>query len=154
MCNVYGREIDVVLGRAGGVDESGCRCEAVLRGWHFCLGGLQPFWGSGAPQIHNEIIYKWRWLWLIATLPKSDQSFWEDILWGGRQTSCYIWQKPNISTHKNNIKPSGKHRGGSVVLWGCFVASGPGWLSIDENAWILFLTRHFWGSKSNQGSQT
>ncbi len=40
--------------------------------------------------------------------------------------SCYIWHKTNTAFHKKNIIPTIKHGGGSMIVWGCFAASGPG----------------------------
>ncbi len=48
----------------------------------------------------------------------------------GRCVSRYIWRKTNTAFHKKNIVPSVKHGGCSVMVWGCFAASGPGSLAI------------------------
>ncbi len=50
----------------------------------------------------------------------------------GRCVSCYIWRKTNTAFHKKNIIPTVKHGGGSVKVWGCFAASGPGWPAIID----------------------
>uniref|UniRef100_A0A9J8AH52 Transposase Tc1-like domain-containing protein n=1 Tax=Cyprinus carpio carpio TaxID=630221 RepID=A0A9J8AH52_CYPCA len=50
----------------------------------------------------------------------------------GRCVSCYIWRKTNTTFHKKNIIPTVKHGGGSVMVWGCFAASGPGRLVISD----------------------
>ncbi len=68
------------------------------------------------------------------------QDFWENILWTdetkaelfGRCVSCYIWCKTNTAFHKKNIIPTVKHGGGSVMVWGCFAAAGPGWFAIID----------------------
>ncbi len=46
--------------------------------------------------------------------------------------SRYIWRKTNTAFHKKNIIPTVKHGGGSVMVWGCFAASGPGRLAIID----------------------
>ncbi len=46
--------------------------------------------------------------------------------------SLYFWHKTNTGFHKKNIIPTVKHGGGSVMVWGCFAASGPGWLAIID----------------------
>ncbi len=68
------------------------------------------------------------------------QDFWANILWTdatkvelfGRCVSCYIWRKTNTAFHKKNIIPTVKYGGGSVMVWGCFAASGPGRLAIID----------------------
>ncbi len=70
------------------------------------------------------------------------QDFWANILWTdktkvelfGRCVSCYIWRKTNTAFNKNNIIPAVKHRGGSVMVWSCFAASGPEWPAIIDGA--------------------
>ncbi len=49
-----------------------------------------------------------------------------------RCVSRYIWHKTITAFHKNNIIPTVKDGGGSVMVWGCFAASGPGWLAIID----------------------
>ncbi len=39
--------------------------------------------------------------------------------------SHYIWRKSNTAFQKKNI-PTVKCGGGSVMVWGCIAASGPG----------------------------
>ncbi len=50
----------------------------------------------------------------------------------GRRVSRNIWRKTNTAFHKKNIITTVKHGGGSVVVWGCFAASGPGGLAIID----------------------
>ena len=62
------------------------------------------------------------------------QHFWENILWTdetkvelfGRCTSHYSCCRANSAFQKKNIIPTVKHDGGSVMVWGCFAASGCG----------------------------
>ncbi|KAF7645836.1 hypothetical protein LDENG_00197530 [Lucifuga dentata] len=64
----------------------------------------------------------------------------ENILWTdetkvelfGRCASRYIWRKTNTAFQKKNIILTVKHGGGSVMVWGCFAASGPGRLAIID----------------------
>ncbi|KAI4884115.1 hypothetical protein NFI96_032765 [Prochilodus magdalenae] len=66
------------------------------------------------------------------------QDFWENTLWTdetkvehfGRCVSHYIWRKSNTAFQKENITPTVKYGGGSVMVWGCFAASGPGRLAV------------------------
>ncbi len=103
----------------------------------------------GKNGIHERVPRK-RHCWpkrtqrLVSHLPKKyldyPQDFWANILWTdetkvelfGRCVSRYIWRKTNTAFHKKNIIPTVKHGGGSVMVWGCFAASGPGWLAIID----------------------
>uniref|UniRef100_A0A673HSL5 Tc1-like transposase DDE domain-containing protein n=1 Tax=Sinocyclocheilus rhinocerous TaxID=307959 RepID=A0A673HSL5_9TELE len=66
------------------------------------------------------------------------QDFWENTLWTdetkvelfGRCVSHYVWRKSNTAFQKKNIIPTVKYGGGSVMVWGCFAASGPGRLAV------------------------
>ncbi|KAK3538661.1 hypothetical protein QTP86_011806 [Hemibagrus guttatus] len=66
------------------------------------------------------------------------QDFWENTLWTdetkielfGRSVSHYVWRKSNTAFQKKNIVPTVKYGGGSVMVWGCFAASGPGRLAV------------------------
>ncbi|KAK3527855.1 hypothetical protein QTP86_009412 [Hemibagrus guttatus] len=66
------------------------------------------------------------------------QDFWENTLWTdktkielfGRSVSHYVWSKSNTTFQKKNIIPTVKYGGGSVMVWGCFAASGPGRLAV------------------------
>ncbi|KAG2456859.1 TCB1 transposase, partial [Polypterus senegalus] len=46
----------------------------------------------------------------------------------------YVWRKENTAFENKNLIPSVKHGGGSIMVWTCFAASGPGRLAfIDGN---------------------
>ncbi len=45
---------------------------------------------------------------------------------------CVIWHKTNTAFYKKNIIPTVKHGGGSVIVWGCFAASGHGRLAVID----------------------
>uniref|UniRef100_A0AAY4B9U9 Transposase n=1 Tax=Denticeps clupeoides TaxID=299321 RepID=A0AAY4B9U9_9TELE len=68
------------------------------------------------------------------------QDFWENTLWTnetkvelfGRCVSRYIWRKSNTAFKKKNIIPTVKYGGGSVMVWGCFAASGSGSLAVID----------------------
>ncbi|KAK1785248.1 hypothetical protein P4O66_018641 [Electrophorus voltai] len=47
-----------------------------------------------------------------------------------RCMSHYIWRKSNTAFQKRNIIPTVKYGVGSVIVWGCFAASGPGRLTV------------------------
>jgi hypothetical protein len=59
---------------------------------------------------------------------------WEKILWSdetkvelfGKNTKRYIWRKKGTAHEPRYTIPTVKHGGGSILLWGCFSAAGPG----------------------------
>ncbi|MGH0138838.1 UNVERIFIED_CONTAM: hypothetical protein FKN15_029095 [Acipenser sinensis] len=59
---------------------------------------------------------KWKILW-------SDET---KIELSGLNAKRYVWRKPNTAHHPENTILTVKHGGGSIMLWGCFSASGPG----------------------------
>lgn len=69
-----------------------------------------------------------------------DQDFWNNVLWTdeskieffGQQDRGHVWRKRNSPFQENNLIPTLKHGGGSVMVWRCFAAAGPGQLTIME----------------------
>ena len=63
-----------------------------------------------------------------------DRTFWRNILWSddtkielyGHNDHHYVWRKKGEACKPKNIIPTVKHRGGSIMLWGCFAAGGTG----------------------------
>ena len=66
------------------------------------------------------------------------QDFWENTRWTdetkvelfGRCVSYYVLHKSYTAFQKKNIIPTVKYGGDSVMVWGCFAASGPGRLAV------------------------
>uniref|UniRef100_T1E4C8 Transposase n=1 Tax=Crotalus horridus TaxID=35024 RepID=T1E4C8_CROHD len=44
----------------------------------------------------------------------------------GKNTQHYVWRKKGTAHQHQNLIPTVKHGGGSIMVWGCFAASGPG----------------------------
>jgi hypothetical protein len=61
-------------------------------------------------------------------------NIWKKVLWSdetkielfGHQGKRYVWCKPNIAHHPENIIPTVKHGGVSIMQWGCFSSAGTG----------------------------
>ena len=72
-------------------------------------------------------------------LDKPDD-YWNHILWSdetkielfGRNENRYVWRTEGSAFQEQNIIPTVKHGGGSIMVWGCFAASGPGQLANVE----------------------
>ena len=70
---------------------------------------------------------------------------WEKILWTdetkielfGHIHKRYVWRKPNTTFQDKHVLPTVKHGGGSIVVWGCCVASGTGKLTIVDGRMYL-----------------
>ncbi len=63
-----------------------------------------------------------------------DETFWNNVIFTDESKynvfssdgKVRVWRKPNTEFQKQNLKPTVKHGGGSVMVWGCFAASGVG----------------------------
>lgn len=67
-------------------------------------------------------------------------NYWNDVLFSdeskfnlfGSDGKQKVWRKPNTELEKKNLNVTIKHGGGSVLVWGCFAASGVGSLVFIE----------------------
>jgi transposase len=50
----------------------------------------------------------------------------------GSDGNAYCWRKHGAPLQDQHITPTIKHGGGSIMVWGCFCADGPGYLCMIE----------------------
>lgn len=80
------------------------------------------------------------------TYKHMDQTYWNNVLFVdeskfnifGSDGRTMVWRKPNTELQKENLLPSVKHGGGSVMVWGCMAASGVGNLVFVETTMDQF----------------
>ncbi|KAK3506739.1 hypothetical protein QTP70_021775 [Hemibagrus guttatus] len=81
----------------------------------------------------KAIIHKWRKHGTVENLPRSapraQQHLIQEVTKDPTTTSIEL-QAPLASVKKKNIIPTVKYGGGSVMVWGCYAASGPGRLAV------------------------
>ena len=68
----------------------------------------------------------------------------------------FVWRRKNMELRKENLKPTVKHGGGSVLVWGCMSASGVGSLhfiegKLDQYQYIDILKLHLRSSAEKMG---
>lgn len=69
-----------------------------------------------------------------------DISFWNSVLFTDESKfnifrsdgQAYVWRKANEELQECNLRATVKHGGGSVMVWGCMSAAGPGNLKIID----------------------
>ena len=66
-----------------------------------------------------------------------DLTFWKHVLWSdktklelfGHDHQRYVCRKEGEAFHSNKTIPTVKHKGDSIMWWGCFAAAGTGKLN-------------------------
>lgn len=81
-----------------------------------------------------------------------DFDFWKTVIFADESKfnlfssdgKVCVWRRPNEELKLKNLKPTVKHGGGSVLVWGCMAASGVGQLRfidgiMDQNVYLDIL---------------
>uniref|UniRef100_A0AAZ3RHH1 Transposase n=1 Tax=Oncorhynchus tshawytscha TaxID=74940 RepID=A0AAZ3RHH1_ONCTS len=84
-----------------------------------------------------------------------DHTFWRNVLWSdetkielfGHNDHYYLWRKKGEVCKLKNTIPTVRHRGDSIMLWGCFAAGGTGALHkihgiMREENYVAILKQH------------
>lgn len=89
-------------------------------------------------------------------------SFWKRVLWSDETKmnlfesdgKVYVWRHPNEAFKEENVVPTVKHGGGSVMLWGCMSAGGTGRLHFIEGIMDRFMYKGILSSQMLPSAKT
>ena len=79
-------------------------------------------WGSNREHIDDTQVELRKILW-------SDETKFELF---ANNDHHYVWRKFGEALLEKNIVPTANHRGGSIMLWGCFATAGTGSICVVE----------------------
>lgn len=87
--------------------------------------------------------------------------FWNQVIFTDEtKINCFgsdgrqiVWREPNTEFKFKNLKPTVKHGGGSVLLWGCMAASGTGNLEFIDRIMDKMLYMDILKRNLNQSAQ-
>lgn len=95
---------------------------------------------------------------------QKDFSYWKNVIFVdeskfnifGSDGRVMVWRKPNEELNKENLRPTVKHGGGSVMVWGCMSAAGVGNLvfiegNMDKTAYLTILKNNLKQSAEKMG---
>lgn len=95
-----------------------------------------------------------------------NEDFWNDVIFSdeskfnifGSDGRRMVWRKKNTEMNPNNLIPTVKHGGGSVMVWGCMNAKGVGKLhfiegKMDHRMYIQILKENLGSSAEKFGLQ-
>ena len=76
----------------------------------------------------------------VKTYQCEPNEFWNKVLWSdetkielfGKNMSTHVWREKGKEYKPSNTIPTVKFGGGSVMIWGCFNASGVGEMEIKK----------------------
>ena len=96
-----------------------------------------------------------------------EEKWWKDVIFAdeskfnvfGSNGRTMVWRKPNTEMEKNHLRPTVKHGGGSLMVWGCMAASGVGELvfiegKMDKMKYLSLLKENLHKSAEKIGIRT
>ena len=95
---------------------------------------------------------------------KYDADWWRNVIFAdeskfnifGSDGRRHVWRKPNEELNPRNLKPTVKHGGGNVMMWGCFSSAGMGEMEFIDNimdhmGYLRILKNHLHSSAEKLG---
>lgn len=108
------------------------------KGYRGCVARKKPFISAKNKKKRLEYAQKY---------VVKPEEFWQNVIFTdeskfnifGSDGQVRVWRKPNTELDPQNLRPTVKHGGGHVMVWGAFSASGPGNLTFIESTMDRFI---------------
>ena len=83
-----------------------------------------------------------------------DCTFWSNVLWSDEtkielfgHNHRFVWREKGDASKLKNTNPTVKHRGGSIMLWGCIAAGGTGALHKIDGIMRSEMKKRIWANR-------
>lgn len=128
------------LSRYGNIEVNAQTVRNKIRekGYRGCVARKKPF--ISAKNIKKRLEYAQKYV-------VEPEEYWENVIFTdeskfnifGTDGLVRVWRQPNTELNPKNLRPTVKHGGGNVMVWGAFSANGTGNLTFIESTMDRFM---------------